>query len=78
MSDQRDAIQESCIARMQALGLDNPRQVWLRLGDTDAARNARCSYVHVNNYLTRKASMGSHKLQHVIRALGGDPAKLFR
>lgn len=57
-----DAIQDLCIARMAALGL-NPNQVAERVGD-------KVSRSHVCDYLTRRASLGSHKLQPVLRALG--------
>lgn len=34
------------------------------------ATNGAVSEDHVQAYLTRRKSMGSHKLQHVIRVLG--------
>ncbi len=66
--DLTDTIQETCIARMRSLGMA-PADVWLALGPDDDTRNARCSATHVEQYLTRRASIGSHKLQHVMRAL---------
>lgn len=57
-----DAIQELCIARMEALGL-NPNQVAERVGD-------KISRTHVCDYLGRRASLGSHKLQHLLPVLG--------
>jgi hypothetical protein len=57
-----DAIQEQCIARMEALGL-NPNQVAVRL-------EGQVSRVHVCDYLSRRSGMGSHKLQHLLDVLG--------
>ncbi len=56
-----DKIQEQCIRRMRRLGL-NPNLV--------AAKAAEVSRTHVCDYLSRRKSMGSHKLQYVLRALG--------
>lgn len=58
----RDAIQDLCIARMLSLGL-NPNRVAAML-------DGKVSRVHVCDYLSRRASMGSHKLQHLLPALG--------
>ena len=60
-SDLTDTIQEQCIARMEMLGL-NPNQVAGLL-------DGRVSRSHVCDYLTRRASIGSHKLQHLLAAL---------
>ena len=56
-----DSIQERCIAKMQALKL-NPNQVATRV-------NGRVNRSHVCDFLSRRAGMGSHKLQHVLTAL---------
>ncbi len=56
-----DAIQERCIAQMRSLGL-NPNQVAEQL-------DGKVSRSHVCDYLTRRASMGSHKLQWVLQVL---------
>lgn len=63
-TDPSDAIQERCIRAMQQLGL-NPRQVWLAAG----GEASPVSYDHVQQFLTRRSGMGSHKLQHVLPAL---------
>jgi len=57
-----DKIQEQCIKRMETLGL-NPNKVAELVGD-------KISRVHVYDYLSRRKSMGSHKLQHLLPALG--------
>lgn len=57
-----DAIQDACIARMDALGL-NPNQVAEKL-------DGKVSRTHVCDFLTRRASIGSHKLQFLLPALG--------
>ena len=56
-----DAIQDQLIARMEALAL-NPNKV-AELVDGQVSRS------HVCDYLTRRASIGSHKLQHMLNAL---------
>ena len=56
-----DKIQDQCIARMEELGL-NPNRV-------SELVEGSVSRMHVYDYLTRKKSMGSHKLQHVLAAL---------
>lgn len=56
-----DKIQEQCIKRMEAMGL-NPNRVAELVGAT-------ISRTHVCDYLTRRKSMGSHKLQHLLVAL---------
>jgi hypothetical protein len=56
-----DAIQDQCIARMEALKL-NPNQVAEML-------DGKVSRSHVCDYLTRRSSIGSHKLQHLFDAL---------
>lgn len=58
--DLLDTIQEQCIARMKELGL-NPNQV--------AERLPNMSRTHVCDYLSRRSSMGSHKLQHLLKIL---------
>lgn len=57
-----DAIQDACIARMESMGL-NPNKVSELL-------DGKVSRSHVNDYLTRRASIGSHKLQHLLAVLG--------
>jgi hypothetical protein len=57
-----DAIQSACIARMEALDL-NPNRVAELL-------DGRVSRAHVCDYLSRRSSMGSHKLQHLLAVLG--------
>lgn len=60
--DLADWIQDAVIARADTLGLT---------AYAIAQRSAGgVSEDHVQAYLTRKKSMGSHKLQHVLRALG--------
>jgi hypothetical protein len=61
----KDKIQERCIDRAGELDL-NPRQIWLAIGGA----NAPVSYAHIQAYLTRRKSMGSHKLQHLLPPLG--------
>lgn len=58
----RDDIQNIVIARAAALGLTS----YAIAKNT----NGRVSEDHVRDYLTRRKSMGSHKLQHVLLALG--------
>jgi hypothetical protein len=58
----RDEIQETCIARSEALGLSSYAIA--------QATGGEVSEDHVRAYLTRRKSMGSHKLQHVLKALG--------
>lgn len=60
-TDLTDAIQEQCIARMHELGMV-PNQV-AKLVEQHITR------AHVTDYLSRRASMGSHRLQHVLTAL---------
>jgi hypothetical protein len=62
--DPRDWIQQAVIARAKALGLTAYRIAQM----TDGA----VSEDHVQAYLTRRKSMGSHKLQHVLRVLDLD------
>ena len=61
MKPQPDRIQSACIDRMEELGL-NPNEVAAMVAD-------RISRAHVYDYLTRRSSMGSHKLQHLLAAL---------
>lgn len=56
-----DVIQDTCIARMESLGL-NPNKVFELL-------DGKVSRSHINDYLTRRASIGSHKLQYLLAAL---------
>ncbi len=56
-----DDIQERCIASMLKLGM-NPNQV----ADAVGGKIARS---HVCDFLTRRASIGSHKLQHLLPVL---------
>lgn len=58
----RDWVQEVVIARAAALGL-TAHAIAKRTGDA-------VSEDHIVAYLKRRASMGSHKLQHVLRAIG--------
>ena len=59
--DFHDSIQERCIAQMLKLGM-NPNQV----ADAVEGKIARS---HVCDFLTRRASIGSHKLQHLLPVL---------
>ena len=61
-ADLTDAIQERCIARMHELSL-NPNRVAELVGD-------RISRAHVCDYLSRRSGMGTHKVQHLLAALG--------
>jgi hypothetical protein len=56
-----DELQDACIKRMEELKL-TPFQVSKLLPDVGQA--------HVMDYLTRKKSMGSHKVCALIKALG--------
>lgn len=58
-----DDIQEACILRMIHLGL-NPVAV------ADLVEPGKVDADHVVKYLTRRAPMTSHKLQHIFRVLG--------
>jgi hypothetical protein len=57
-----DWVQARVIARAAELGLTAYAVAKLTGGAV--------SEDHVHAYLTRRKSMGSHKLQHVLRALG--------
>ncbi len=57
-----DWIQDAVIARAAALGMTAYAIA--------QASNGAVSDDHVQAYLTRRKSMGSHKLQHVLSALG--------
>ena len=56
--DLTDAIQEQCIARMHELGM-NPNQI-------AAAVEGKITRAHVTEFLSRRASMGSSKMQHLL------------
>lgn len=58
----RDWIQEAVIARAEALGLTSYEIAKRTFGAV--------SEDHVRDFITRRKSMGSHKLQHVLRVLG--------
>lgn len=60
--DQRDWIQDAVIRRAEQLDLTSYAIAQMAGGAVSAD--------HVRAYLTRQKSMGSHKLQHVLRALG--------
>lgn len=68
-SDLSDTMQEAVIARARDLDLT----AYAIAKATEGA----VSEDHVKKYLDRRSSMGSHKLQHVIRVLGGDPQRLW-
>lgn len=57
-----DEIQEIVIARVARLGLTS----YAIAKSSDWA----VSEDHVRAYITRRKSMGSHKLQHVLRVIG--------
>ena len=57
-----DQIQESVIARAAKLGL-SAYEIAKRAGAGLVSQD------HVKNYMERRSSMGSHKLQHVLRVL---------
>lgn len=59
-----DWIQAAVIARADELGLSSYAIA--------KATNGKVSEDHVRNYLTRSSSMGSHKLQHVLKVLDMD------
>ena len=64
-SDERepiDWIQEIVIARCKELDFTAHRIALL-------AEN-RIDELHIHRFVTRRASMGSHKLQHVLKVLG--------
>jgi hypothetical protein len=58
---QYDTIQSAVIARVEELGL-TAYEIAKRAG-------GKVSEDHVKDYLTRRKSMGSHKLQHVLAVL---------
>lgn len=62
MPANRDWIQDACIRRARDLDMT----AYAVARDTDGA----VSENHVRQYLSRRASMGSHKLKHVLRVLG--------
>ena len=57
-----DWIQAAVIKRAEQLELTSYKIALLTEGQV--------SEDHVRDYLTRRKSMGSHKLQHVLKALG--------
>lgn len=59
-----DPLQEALIRRMKAAGT-NPNQVAEQLA-------GKVSRSHVCDYLTRRKSMGSHKVWHLIALLAPD------
>lgn len=61
-SDQHDWLQATVIRRAAELGMT--------AGAISDATHGKVSRQHVHAYLTKQASMGSHKLQHVLLALG--------
>lgn len=63
-TDRSDWIQEAAIRRAESLGLT--------AYTIAAGTGGAVSEDHVRDYLTRRKSMGSHKLQHVLRVLGLD------
>lgn len=62
VADRSDWIQARVISRAEELGLTAYAIA--------KASGGAVSEDHVQAYLTRRKSMGSHKLQHVLRALG--------
>lgn len=60
--DLSDWIQDAVIARAEKLGLSSYAIA--------QATGGKVSEDHVRAYITRSKSMGSHKLQHVLQALG--------
>lgn len=60
--DLRDSIQEMVIGQAKKLGLSS----YAIAKATDGA----VSEDHVQDFLARRKSMGSYKLQHVLRVLG--------
>jgi hypothetical protein len=60
--DLTDALQEAAIARAVHLGLTAYAVA--------KATGGQVSEDHVKDFLSRRKSMGSHKLQHVLFALG--------
>ena len=57
----KDIIQETVIRRADQLGLSSYAIAQLTGGAVSEG--------HVRQYLIRRSSMGSHKLQHVLRVL---------
>jgi len=65
--DKQDDIQDAVIARAAELGLT----AYAIAAATRTDLHPRgVSERHVREYLGRRASMGSHRLQHVLRVLG--------
>ncbi len=60
--DLRDTIQETVIARAKKLGLTSYAIA--------KASDGAVSEDHIQDFLNKRKSMGSHKLQHVLRVLG--------
>ena len=61
-TDQHDWLQDAVIDRAKKLGVT---AYWIAKQTAGAVSND-----HVMAYLSRRKSMGSHKLQHVLRTLG--------
>jgi predicted transcriptional regulator len=61
-TDRADWIQARVIARMRELGMTE--HAVAKLVEDHVARS------HVYAYLSKRASMGSHKLMHLFRAIG--------
>ncbi|HTV49181.1 MAG TPA: hypothetical protein VMG59_12135 [Phycisphaerae bacterium] len=59
---QKDEIQEAVIAKVEKLGLNS-----YSLGQ---AVDGKISQRHIYDYLHRRKSMGSNKLQHLLKVLG--------
>lgn len=66
----KDTIQETVIARAKELGLTAYAIA--------RASGGAVSENHIRCYLSRKKSMGSHKLQYVFGALGLSVARIVR
>jgi hypothetical protein len=60
--DLTDAIQEVCIARAKEKDLTSYAIA--------KATDGQVSEDHVHKFLTRRSSMGTHKVQHILRVLG--------
>lgn len=59
--DRADWIQQRCIQRKAELGLT--------IAELYHLCNGHVSEAHIQSYLDRESSMGSHKLQWLLRAL---------
>lgn len=65
----RDWIQDMVIERVAALGMTIGEGAAYQIS---AMTGGAVSEDHIQDFLTRRKSMGSHKLQHVLRALAID------